>query len=187
MRAPGNYRDRDSYSWRVVPGAPAATSPAFDWNRLLRLRGEWRGANKVVVWTNGVFDLLHVGHVHSLEAARSFGDVLVVGLNSDASVQAIKGSGRPVVPEGERAELLRALRTVDEVVIFDEHTPERALARLKPDVHCKGADYAPPNGSPIPELELVRSYGGRVEFLPLITGVSTTDLIRRLSAGPEHR
>lgn len=152
---------------------------AADWDRLLELRETWRSAGKTVVWTNGVFDLLHVGHLRSLEAARRFGDILVVGVNGDESVRALKGAGRPIVPADERAELLSGLRAVDEVIIFDEATPEHALARLKPDIHSKGADYAPPDGKPIPELNLVHSYGGRVEFLPLVLGISSTELARR--------
>jgi rfaE bifunctional protein nucleotidyltransferase chain/domain len=132
------------------------------------------------VWTNGCFDLLHVGHVRSLQAARRLGDVLIVGVNSDASVRQLKGTGRPILPAEERAELLSALACVDYVVIFDELTPEAALARLQPDVHCKGADYALPHGKPIPEAALVESYGGRVEFLPLVPGTSTSDLIQRI-------
>ena len=108
------------------------------------------------------------------------GDLLVVGLNSDDSVRRIKGPARPIIPERERAEMLAALACVDYVVIFNESTPEVSLARLKPDIHCKGADYAPPNGKPIPEAPLVVSYGGRIAFIPLIQGVSTTDLVRRI-------
>ncbi|MCX6921811.1 MAG: hypothetical protein NT154_01120 [Verrucomicrobia bacterium] len=101
-------------------------------------------------------------------------------MNSDSSVAKIKGPSRPVVPQAERAQLLAAMACVDAVIIFDEPTPEQALARLKPDIHCKGADYAPPHGKPIPEAKLVESYGGRVAFLPLLPGISTSDLIRRI-------
>lgn len=151
-----------------------------DWDTLLDLRERWRAEDKTVVWTNGCFDLLHVGHLHSLRAAPSLGDVLVVGLNSDDSVRRLKGAGRPIVPAVERVEILAALECVSCVVIFDELTPEAALSRLKPDIHCKGADYAPPHGKPIPEARIVESYGGRVAFLPLLTSISSTDLIRRV-------
>jgi D-beta-D-heptose 7-phosphate kinase/D-beta-D-heptose 1-phosphate adenosyltransferase len=147
---------------------------------LLALRAGWRGAGKTVVWTNGCFDLLHVGHVRGLQQARGLGDVLVVGVNSDASVRTLKGAGRPIVPEAERAEILAALRCVDHVVIFPETTPVEVLRRLQPDVHCKGEDYAPPSSRPIPEAEVVRSYGGRIAFLKFSPGVSTTDLVRRI-------
>jgi rfaE bifunctional protein nucleotidyltransferase chain/domain len=134
----------------------------------------------VVVWTNGCFDLLHLGHVRSLHAARVMGDVLVVGVNSDASVRRLKGAGRPIHPARERAELVAALACVDHVVVFDDDTPEECIRLLRPSVHCKGADYAPPNGKAIPEASLVESYGGRVAFLPLVDGVSTTDRVRRI-------
>jgi rfaE bifunctional protein nucleotidyltransferase chain/domain len=137
-----------------------------------------------VVWTNGCFDLLHVGHVRSLQAARAFGDILVVGLNSDDSVRRLKGPNRPIVPALERAEVLAALECVAHVIVFDELTPEAALARLEPDVHCKGADYAPPHGKPIPEAGVVQAYGGRIEFLPLVPDVSTSELARRLGELP---
>jgi len=154
-----------------------------DWPRLLAAREGLRRAGKVVVWTNGCFDLLHPGHVSSLHAARALGDVLVVGLNADAAVRAAKGPSRPIMSQDERAAVLAALECVDHVVVFDEPTPEAALARLKPDVHCKGAEYAPPNGRPIPERAVVEGYGGRVVFLPLAAGLSTTELVRRIRDG----
>ncbi len=141
-----------------------------------------RRAGQTIVWTNGCFDLLHAGHARSLQAARALGDVLVVGVNSDESVRRLKGTGRPILPESERAELVAALSCVGHVVIFGEDTPEECIRLLKPHVHCKGADYAPPNGKPIPEKALVESYGGRVAFLPLVEGLSTTELIRRIQA-----
>jgi len=168
----------------VAPDLPVISRQAkiVDWETLDGLRSRWGQQNRVVVWTNGCFDLLHVGHVRNLEAARQLGDLLVVGLNSDASVQRIKGPARPIMPEQERAEVLAALTCVDYVVVFNEDTPEIALLRLKPDVHCKGMDYAPPDGKPIPEAELVESYGGRIAFVPLSQGISTTDLIQRIQA-----
>jgi D-beta-D-heptose 7-phosphate kinase/D-beta-D-heptose 1-phosphate adenosyltransferase len=153
---------------------------AISWEWLLDWRARARREGKTVVWTNGCFDLLHVGHVRNLQAARCCGDFLVVGINSDASVRQLKGPGRPLVPADQRAEVLAALECVDFVVIFDELTPEAALFRLQPDVHCKGADYAPPGGKPVPEAPLVASYGGRIEFLPLVPALSTTDLVRRI-------
>jgi D-glycero-beta-D-manno-heptose 1-phosphate adenylyltransferase len=145
-----------------------------------RLGESLRGRGRRVVWTNGCFDLLHAGHVRSLRAARQFGDVLVVGINSDESVRRLKGPARPIFPAELRAEVLAALQCVDYVTVFDEPTPEPALCDLRPHVHCKGADYAPPHGKPIPEAAAVAAYGGRVEFLPLVPGLSTTELIRRL-------
>jgi len=161
-------------------GSRPGTNKAVGWEELLALRERWRAEGKTVVWTNGCFDLLHLGHVRSLQAAKALGDVLVVGVNSDDSVRRLKGPGHPIFPASERVEILAALECVDYVIIFEELTPEKALARLKPDIHCKGADYAPPHGKPIPEAKVVEAYGGRVEFLPLLPGRSTSELIRRI-------
>lgn len=156
------------------------TSKVVDRDMLLDIRERWRAEAKTVVWTNGCFDLLHIGHVRNLKHARSLGDMLVVGVNGDDSVRKLKGSERPIVPAVERAEILAALECVNYVVIFDELTPEAVLSHLKPEIHCKGADYAPPYGAPIPEAGLVASYGGRIEFCPLVPSISTTNLIRRI-------
>jgi D-glycero-beta-D-manno-heptose 1-phosphate adenylyltransferase len=150
------------------------------WEQLPDLREQWRQQGKMVVWTNGCFDLFHVGHLRSLQFAQQQGDVLIVGVNSDTSVRSLKGPGRPLMPADERAELLAGLQCVDHAVIFDELTPERALARLRPDIHCKGADYGP-GGKAIPEAAVVEAYGGKVSFIPLVPGISTTELIRRIS------
>jgi D-beta-D-heptose 7-phosphate kinase/D-beta-D-heptose 1-phosphate adenosyltransferase len=131
-----------------------------------------------VVFTNGVFDLLHAGHVALLEAARAAGDALVVGVNSDASVRRLaKGADRPLIAEAERARLLAALAAVDCVVLFDEDTPLALIERLHPDVLVKGADYAP--GAIVGAKE-VEGWGGRVVRVPLVEGKSTTDLVRKL-------
>lgn len=173
----------------VVDGVEAADEGAdrsggsakiVDWPTLLELRQKWRSDGRAVAWTNGCFDLLHAGHARTLEAARGFGDVLVVGVNDDASVRTLKGAGRPIIPLGRRMELLAALEAVDHVIELDAPTPEAALARLRPDVHCKGADYAPPHGKRMPELELVRGYGGRVEFVPLLPELSTSEIVHRI-------
>jgi len=131
-----------------------------------------------VVFTNGVFDLLHVGHVTLLEAARREGDALAVGVNSDASVRRLaKGADRPLVPEGDRARLLAALACVDCVVLFDEDTPLALIERLRPDVLVKGADYA---RDAIVGADQVEAWGGRVVRVPLVSGYSTTRLLERL-------
>lgn len=153
----------------------------LDWPALLAIRENARRAGRVVVWTNGAFDLLHPGHVASLQSARALGDVLVVGLNSDRSVKAYKGPTRPVLSQDDRAGMLAALECVDFVVVFDEDTPAESLTKLKPDIHCKGAEYAPPHGRPIPERAAVEAYGGRIEYVPLVPGVSTTDIVRRVN------
>jgi rfaE bifunctional protein nucleotidyltransferase chain/domain len=164
---------------------PVGLAKWLDWPPLLDVRAALRAAGRTVVWTNGCFDLLHVGHLRNLQAAKRHGDVLIVGVNSDDSVRRLKGQHRPLLPETQRAEVLCGLSCVDYVVLFDEPTPEEALARLKPEVHCKGADYAPPGGKPIPEAALVASYGGRVEFLPLVDGLSTSALLERVRRLPE--
>jgi rfaE bifunctional protein nucleotidyltransferase chain/domain len=166
---------------RAGPATALSTAGKLvDWPHLLEIRAQARQQGRTVVWTNGCFDLLHIGHVRTLEAARRFGDLLIVGINSDAAVHQLKGPGRPLVPVGERAELLAALSCVDFVVVFDQTTPETVLSQLRPDVHCKGADYAPPDGKPIPEAAVVKAYGGRVEFLPLVPSCSTTGLVQRI-------
>lgn len=155
-----------------------------DWDTLLQERAEWRAQHNTVVWTNGCFDIIHAGHVESLQASKRFGDILIVGINSDASVTELKGAGRPILAADLRAQMLGGLACVDRVVIFDELTPEAAITRLKPDVHVKGADYAPPHGKPIPEKAIVEAYGGRVEFLPLVPALSTSDIIQKIQSLP---
>jgi len=141
----------------------------------------WRAAQGgPVVFTNGVFDLLHVGHVALLEAARAEGSALLVAVNSDASVRRLaKGTGRPLVPDGERARLVAALACVDAVVLFDEETPLALIQLLRPDVLVKGADYAPEQ---IVGAREVESRGGRVVRVALVPGYSTTELLARLRA-----
>jgi D-sedoheptulose 7-phosphate isomerase len=150
------------------------------WSDLLRLRDKWMRQQRIVAWTNGCFDILHVGHLHCLEQAKRFGDILVVGVNTDAAVRELKGPGRPVFPVDERMRLLAGLVTTDYVVEFGGVTPEAALLELKPDVDVKGEDYAPPSGKPMPERRVIESYGGRIEFIPLLPGLSTTAAIESL-------
>lgn len=144
----------------------------------LRALGEWlRAAGQRIVFTNGCFDVLHVGHLRYLRAARRLGDILVVGVNSDASVAALKGPGRPLVPEQERAEMLAGLRCVEYVTLFPERTPEATIEALRPDIHVKGGDYTEDQ---LPEAAAVRRCGGRVVIMPLTEGRSTTRLIEQL-------
>lgn len=144
----------------------------------------WRAAQTgTVVFTNGHFDLLHVGHLRYLQAARALGDALVVGLNSDASTAARK-PGRPLVPEAERAELLAALGCVDVVVIFDAPTANALVEALRPDIYVKGGDWGRPDGPRPPEAEIVTTYGGQVAFLPYVPDRSTTLIIQRIRALP---
>lgn len=136
-----------------------------------------RTDGRTVVFTNGVFDLLHPGHVRYLADARRLGDALVVGLNSDRSVSAIKGPDRPVTPEAERAEILAALACVDAVVVFDEETPHAIISRLQPDVLVKGADWA---ADDIVGRDVVEARGGRVVRIPLASGYSTSAILKRI-------
>lgn len=142
-------------------------------------RGKHNG--KHIVFTNGCFDLLHPGHIRTLEAARKLGDGLIVGLNSDAGVRQLKGSGRPVLPEQERAEILAALECVDAVVIFNEPTPREIIAALLPDVLVKGGDWP---GDQIVGREEVEAAGGRVVSVAVAPGYSTTALLQRIRNSP---
>jgi rfaE bifunctional protein nucleotidyltransferase chain/domain len=137
---------------------------------------------KRIAFANGHFDLLHVGHLRYLQAARAEGDALVVGINDDDSVARLKGPGRPVVPATERAELLAALEPVDFVVVFEGDTPAPLLAELKPDVHCKGTDYGTPER--VPEYEVVRAYGGRTALVGDPKDHATSDLIAKVKGLP---
>lgn len=132
---------------------------------------------QVVVFTNGCFDLLHPGHLRCLEQARSLGDLLVVAINSDAGVRRIKGHGRPIIPQDERAEILAALAMVDYVTIFDEPTPRELIARVLPSVLVKGGDWDPDE---IVGREEVEAAGGRVVSVPIEPGYSTTDILERI-------
>ncbi len=134
-----------------------------------------------IVLTNGVFDLLHVGHLRSLERARALGDVLVVGVNCDASVRRLK-PGRPLVPEAERAELVAALTPVDYVVVFDEPTAEQLVELVRPNVYAKGGDYT---AEWLPELGAVRAVGAELALLPLVANHSTSRLLAQLRSSPE--
>jgi D-glycero-beta-D-manno-heptose 1-phosphate adenylyltransferase len=138
-----------------------------------------RLAGKLVVFTNGVFDLLHPGHIRYLQQARRLGDVLIVGVNSDRSVRAIKGPQRPITPEDERAEIVEALACVDAAVVFDEETPHALIAALEPDVLVKGADWAE---DAIVGRDIVEARGGRVVRVPIEAGYSTTALLRKIKA-----
>ena len=135
-----------------------------------------RAAGARVVFTNGCFDILHAGHVRYLAAARALGDVLILGLNSDASVRRLKGETRPVNSAADRAEVVGALASVDYVVIFGEDTAEELIAKVRPAVYAKGGDYT---RETLPEARIVESYGGEVAFIPLVEGKSTTGIIER--------
>jgi D-glycero-beta-D-manno-heptose 1-phosphate adenylyltransferase len=141
------------------------------------LAEQWRSAGRSIVFTNGVYDLLHPGHVRYLQAARALGDALIVGVNSDRSVRANKGPTRPINPETERAEVIAALDCVDAAVVFDQDTPHEIINRLQPDVLVKGADWAV---DAIVGRDVVEARGGRVVRMPIEQGFSTTDLIAKI-------
>jgi len=136
-----------------------------------------RSKGKRIVFTNGCFDILHVGHVEYLKKARTLGDILVVGLNSDRSVRRVKGRARPINKEGDRAKVLASLYFVDYINIFDELTPEKLIRALRPDILAKGGDW---KAEKIVGASFVKSYGGSVAIIPFIKGYSTTSLIKRL-------
>jgi rfaE bifunctional protein nucleotidyltransferase chain/domain len=156
-------------------------------SKLLALRESWRAGGLRVVLTNGVFDLLHAGHVGYLEQARALGDRLIVALNSDASTSAIKGPQRPIVPQADRAAVLRALRAVDAVTIFEEPTAEAVVRALRPDIYVKGGDYAADqSGAPdlerLPEARVALASGAQVRLLPYAAGRSTSELLAKIRA-----
>jgi rfaE bifunctional protein nucleotidyltransferase chain/domain len=143
---------------------------------LLRIRA-WQDADEQIVFTNGCFDLVHLGHIDYLEKARALGDRLVLGLNTDASVSRIKGPLRPVVNEGARARLMAALEFVDAVILFDEPTPQALIEAVRPDILVKGDDYTPET---IVGADFVMKHGGAVKTIPLVPGYSTTRLIEKI-------
>ena len=155
-----------------------AGEKVLDRDRLLLRAAEWRASGETIVFTNGCFDLLHVGHITLLEDCRRFGSKLVLGLNTDASVQRLKGPSRPIVSENDRARVMSALASIDAVVLFDEETPLELIRALKPDVLVKGGDY---EISTVVGHEIVLAAGGRVEIVPTVEGFSTTNIVRKLA------
>ena len=136
-----------------------------------------KSQNKKVVFTNGCFDILHVGHLRYLNEAKKQGDVLIIGVNSDASVKRLKGESRPINNQFDRAEMLSGLKAVDYTVIFEEDTPEELIATLKPSIHVKGGDYKKED---LPETRIVESYGGEVRILSFVEGKSTTNIVKKI-------
>jgi glycerol-3-phosphate cytidylyltransferase len=157
--------------------ADAFSAPILELEDAVAWRERERAAGKCVVFTNGVFDVLHAGHVAYLAGARAQGDALIVGLNADDSVRNLKGPERPLVTFADRAALVAALRSVDAVVGFAERTPETILDRLRPDVHVKSAQYRLED---LPERAVIEGYGGAIRLAPHVAGKSTTDLIAEI-------
>ena len=152
-------------------------APILTETELLRVAGDERQRGRTIAFANGVFDVLHVGHVRYLQDAAKEADVLIVGINSDDSVRTIKGAGRPLVNEHERAEIVAAIRGVTYVTIFRDASPARLIGSLKPDVHCKGTDYA---ADSVPEREIVLSYGGRIAIVGDAKEHSTTEILAKM-------
>jgi D-beta-D-heptose 7-phosphate kinase / D-beta-D-heptose 1-phosphate adenosyltransferase len=164
---------------RLLPNFVAGSCSTESLTRLTEQLGEERLQGKTIVFTNGVFDILHAGHVHFLRQAKALGDVLVVGVNSDRSTQRLKGRSRPINSERDRMALVAALDPVDYVVLFEEDTPTALIRALRPDIHVKGGDYT---DEFLPEAEAVREVGGRVVILPLAGSISTSSVIDRIIA-----
>ena len=149
----------------------------IDGNDVESFCDELRRQNKIV-FTNGCFDILHAGHVRYLTTAKNFGDVLIVGLNSDASVRLLKGNSRPINNQFDRAEVLLGLKAVDHVIIFGEQTAEAIIAKVKPNIYVKGGDYTLET---LPEAKIVQNFGGRVELVNFVAGHSTTRILEKIS------
>jgi rfaE bifunctional protein nucleotidyltransferase chain/domain len=159
------------------PGPPGPREPTMTREDVVAFVRARRAVGQTVVFTNGVFDLLHVGHLRYLQHARGLGDTLIVGVNSDRSVRAIKGPDRPITSAAERAEVIAALACVDAAVVFDEDTPRDLIAAIQPDVLVKGADWAE---DAIVGRDIVEARGGRVVRVPIEPGHSTTSIVRRI-------
>ncbi len=157
-----------------------ATSRILDRNRVIARVAIARKNGARIVFANGCFDLLHVGHVRYLEAARALGDLLIVAINSDEQVRVLKGDSRPFMPERERAEIVASIRAVDIVTIFHEPTVEELLRVIRPDIHAKGTDYTEDT---VPEKDVVRSYGGRVAIVGDPKDHSTSEMVGRVVIG----
>lgn len=170
-----NHRRHQGHKGKTGEGI--LPSRASDTSAAIALINRYRDAGKTIVFTNGVFDLLHPGHIRYLQKARTHGDGLIVGINSDRSVRANKGAGRPITPESERAEILSALECVDAAVIFDEDTPHSLISALQPDVLVKGADWGE---DAIVGRDVVEGRGGRVVRVEVEAGYSTSAIIRRM-------
>jgi len=169
-----SFEPKLPYPRRVVFQEPQKILPL---DKILSILEKRRRHGEKVVFTNGCFDILHAGHVDYLQKARALGDLLIVGLNSDASVKKIKGETRPINPQEQRAKVLASLSCVDYVIIFDEETPEELIKRIRPDILVKGADW---EEDKIVGASFVKSYGGRVERIPFTYGISTTKIIAKL-------
>jgi D-beta-D-heptose 7-phosphate kinase/D-beta-D-heptose 1-phosphate adenosyltransferase len=173
---------RDELLGAVRAAADPYQGKTLSLPQLIEKTRVWRAAGERIVFTNGCFDLLHVGHVTLLEQCKRLGDRLIIGINSDASVSRLKGPTRPIIGQAERARLLSALTATDAVVIFDEATPIELIRAIRPDVLVKGGDYTE---ATVVGADEVSAWGGRVELVPLVAGFSTTEIVRRMGGGAE--
>jgi D-beta-D-heptose 7-phosphate kinase/D-beta-D-heptose 1-phosphate adenosyltransferase len=172
---------RGSFSFfQLCPHGDSLSSSIYTLEQAILRFGREKRNGRRVVFTNGCFDLLHPGHIRILEESRALGDVLIVGINSDESVRILKGEGRPILPERERAEILAAMECVDAVIVFDELTPRETIAALLPDVLVKGGDWP---GNQIVGREEVEAAGGRVVSIPVVAGYSTTAILEKIRQG----
>lgn len=151
-----------------------------DLTKIKEIVASLKAESKRIVFTNGCFDILHIGHTRLLKEAKGFGDVLILGLNTDASVKRFKGPARPIIPEEDRAEILSSLECVDYIVFFDEDNPCRIIDEIKPDIHVKGGDYNPDDFIKMPEAKIVRGYGGEVKIINIVDGRSTSSIINKI-------
>ena len=165
-----------SSGWRLA-GDRQMNAPILTEPELIDALATERERGRSIAFANGCFDLIHVGHIRYLQDAARVADVLVVGVNGDASVRTLKGEGRPLMPAGERAEIISAIRGVSYVTIFDEDSPSRLLQLLRPDFQCKGTDYT---ADSVPEAEIVRAYGGKVVIVGDPKDHSTTEILTRM-------
>ena len=161
----------------IGPAFATRNAPILGRPELIEAVRAERDAGRTIAFANGCFDVLHVGHLRYLQGAAREADVLVVGINGDESVRLLKGNGRPVMVEGERAEMIAAIRGVDYVTIFHDHSPAALITAMKPDVQCKGTDYTEEN---VPEGEVVRGYGGRIAIVGDPKDHSTTAVLEKL-------
>ncbi|MDX6288871.1 MAG: D-glycero-beta-D-manno-heptose 1-phosphate adenylyltransferase [Blastocatellia bacterium] len=168
-------------TFKRQPGLPHS-SRIINRDELIKLVETEKLSGKRIVFANGCFDVLHVGHVRYLEAARALGDLLIVGINSDEQARRLKGEGRPLVPQDQRAEIISSIAAVDLVTIFSEPTVTELLLALKPDIHAKGTDYTEES---VPERDVVRSYGGRVAIVGDPKDHSSSEMIEKLAASRE--
>lgn len=160
------------------------SAPILDRKQLVKHVAVARSKGSKIVLANGCFDLLHVGHIRYLSGAKELGDVLVVGVNSDRQAHALKGEGRPFMPENERAELIAALKSVDLVTVFDESTVEQLIRDIRPDIHAKGTDYTTDT---VPERDIIREVGGRVAIVGDPKDHSSTELIEKRGKGEDAK